>query len=102
MTQPANDAGIAIVGPLPASSGNWRLPARLHLSAPLPFGDDCFRSTRLRARLASRPESENTQLPFPSPTAPPPLIPHGHPPPSNARAHLPGRNLILHTHDPHG
>src|SRR5690606_28433957 len=32
MTQPANDAGIAIVGPLTASSGNWRLPARLHLS----------------------------------------------------------------------
>lgn len=64
MTQPANDAGIAIVGPLTASSGNWRLPARLHLSAPLHFGDDGIRSTRLRARVAGRHESGNTQLPF--------------------------------------
>src|SRR5690606_39423789 len=30
MTRPANDAGIAIVGPVTASSGDWRLPARLH------------------------------------------------------------------------
>src|SRR3546814_11368477 len=64
MTQPANDAGIAIVGPLTASSGNWRLPARLPLSAPLHFGDDGIRSTRLRARVAGRHESGNTQLPF--------------------------------------
>src|SRR3546814_3042842 len=64
MTQPANDAGIAIVGPLTASSGNWRLPARLHLSAPLHFGDDGIRSTRLPVRVAGRHESGTTQLPF--------------------------------------
>src|SRR3546814_2673299 len=64
MTRPANDAGIAIVGPLTASSGSWRLPARLHLSAPLHFGDDGIRSTRLRAHVAGRYESGNTQLPF--------------------------------------
>src|SRR3546814_20366296 len=64
MTRPANDAGIAIVGPLTASSGSWRLPARLHLSAPLHFCDDGIRSTRLRAHVAGRYESGNTQLPF--------------------------------------
>src|SRR3546814_2827144 len=64
MTHPATAPGIAIVGPLTASSGNWRLPARLHLSAPLHFGDDGIRSTRLRARVAGRHESGNTQLPF--------------------------------------
>ena len=64
MTRPANDAGIAIVGPLTASSGSWRLPARLHLSAPLHFGDDGIRSARLRARAAGRYESGDTQLPF--------------------------------------
>lgn len=64
MTQPANDAGIAIVGPLTASSGNWRLPARLHLSAPLHFGEDGIRSARLRARASGRYESGDSQLPF--------------------------------------
>jgi hypothetical protein len=64
MTQPANDAGIAIVGPLTASSGGWRLPARLHLSAPLHLGEDGIRSRRLRARVAGRYESGDTQLPF--------------------------------------
>ena len=64
MTRPANDAGAAIVGPLTASSGNWRLPARVHLSAPLHFGDDGIRSTRLRARIAGRRESGDTRLPF--------------------------------------
>ncbi|MFC3717118.1 hypothetical protein ACFONC_13240 [Luteimonas soli] len=64
MTQPANDAGIAIVGPLTASSGSWRLPARLHLSAPLHFGEDGTRSERLRARAAGRYESGDLQLPF--------------------------------------
>src|SRR3546814_2031056 len=64
MTRPANDAGIAIVGPLTASSGSLRLPARLHLSAPLHFGDDGLRSTRLRAHVARRYDSGNTHLPF--------------------------------------
>ncbi|WP_417472683.1 hypothetical protein [Luteimonas mephitis] len=64
MTQPANNAGIAVVGPVTASSGDWRLPATLHLSAPLHFGDDGIRSARLRARMGGRYESGDTRLPF--------------------------------------
>lgn len=64
MTRPANDAGIAVVGPLTASSGSWRLPASLHLSAPLHFGDDGIRSARLRMHATGRHESGDTQLPF--------------------------------------
>ena len=26
MTKPANDAGVAIIGPVTAASGDWRLP----------------------------------------------------------------------------
>ncbi|MDN5780966.1 MAG: hypothetical protein L0H23_02915, partial [Luteimonas sp.] len=64
MSRPANDAGIAIVGPVTASSGDWRVPATLHLSAPLHVGDDGIRSTRLRARVAGRYESGDTRQPF--------------------------------------
>ena len=64
MTKPANDAGIAIIGPVTAASGDWRLPARLKLSAPLHFGDDGIRSRRLRASMAGRYESGKTGLPF--------------------------------------
>jgi len=64
MSRPANDAGIAIVGPVTASSGSWRLPARLQLSAPLHFGDDGIRSARLRAHMGGRYESGDTRLPF--------------------------------------
>ena len=64
MTKPANDAGFAIVGPVTASSGQWRLPARLKLSAPLHFGDDGIRSSRLRASASGRYEASGTRLPF--------------------------------------
>ncbi|GAA3928870.1 hypothetical protein [Luteimonas lutimaris] len=65
MTRPAMESGIAIIGPVTASSGDWTLPARLRLSAaPLRSGDDGIRSTRLRASLAGRYESGDTRLPF--------------------------------------
>ncbi|HVI57518.1 MAG TPA: hypothetical protein VM619_01415 [Luteimonas sp.] len=64
MTRPGNDAGVAIVGPVTASSGTWRVPARIHLAAPLHFGDDGIRSARLRARASGRYESGTTRLPF--------------------------------------
>lgn len=64
MTKPAGDAGIAIVGPVTASAGDWRLPARLKLSAPLHVGDDGIRSERLRASASGRYESGDTRLPF--------------------------------------
>jgi hypothetical protein len=64
MSRPANDAGIAIVGPVTASAGNWRLPGRLQVSAPLHFGDNGVRSARLRARMSGRYESGDTRLPF--------------------------------------
>lgn len=64
MTRPANDAGFAIVGPLTAASGDWRLPARLKLSAPLHFGNEGLRSTRLRAAASGRYDSGETRLPF--------------------------------------
>lgn len=77
MTRPANDAGIAIVGPVTASSGDWRLPATLQLSAPLHFGDDGIRSARLRARVAGRYESGDTRLPFAFAIASPLLLRDG-------------------------
>src|SRR3546814_14886854 len=101
MTQPANDAGIAIVGPLTASSGNWRLPARLHLSAPLHFGDDGIRSTRLRARVAGRHESGNTHLPFPAAIDPPLLLRGGTLALAPAGAALRGHNMVPNV-DPSG
>lgn len=74
MTRPSNNAGIAVVGPLTASSGDWRMPARLWLSAPLHFGDDGIRSARLRASLAGRYESGDTRLPFGSAITSPLLL----------------------------
>src|SRR3546814_18369276 len=74
MTRPANDAGIAIDGPLTASSGSCRLPARLHLSAPLHFGDDDPSSTPLHAHLTRSHESGTKHTPFPHPLHPPPLL----------------------------
>jgi len=64
LTRPALDAGVAIVGPVTASAADWRLPARLQVSAPLQSDDDGIRSTRLRASLAGRYESGDTRLPF--------------------------------------
>jgi hypothetical protein len=64
MTRPGNDAGVAIVGTTTASSSGWRAPARLHMSAPLHFGDGGVRSARLRARASGRYESGDTRLPF--------------------------------------
>src|SRR3546814_7166987 len=99
MTQPANDAGIAIVGPLTASSGNWRLPARLPLSAPLHFGDDGIRSTRLRARVAGRHESGNTQLPFTAAIDSPLLLRGGTLALAPAGVALRGANMVPNGHD---
>src|SRR3546814_17520997 len=101
MTQPANDAGIAIVGPLTASSGNWRLPARLHLSAPLHFGDDGIRSTRLRARVAGRHESGNTQLPFTAAIGSPLLLRGGTLALAPAGVALPGEKTVPHVDSSH-
>lgn len=64
LTRPALEAGVAIVGPVTASSAGWRLPARLRLSAPLQSGDDGLRSTRLRASVAGRYEGGDMHLPF--------------------------------------
>jgi len=65
MTRPALDSGMAVIGPVTASTGGWTLPARLRLSsAPLRSSDDGIRSARLRASLAGRYESGDTRLPF--------------------------------------
>ena len=64
LTRPALDAGVAIVGPVTASSADWRVPARLQVSAPLRTGDDGIRSARLRASVAGRYEAGDTHLPF--------------------------------------
>src|SRR3546814_10968358 len=65
MTQPANDAGIANVGPLAASSGHWRLPPRLHLSAPPHFRDARTPSPPLHPPTARPPPSGNHHPPPP-------------------------------------
>src|SRR5690606_4411267 len=64
LTRPARDAGVAMCGPVTASSADWRVPARLQVSAPLRTGDDGIRSARLRASVAGRYEAGDTHLPF--------------------------------------
>lgn len=64
MTRPASAAGIGIAGPITASTTDWRLPARVRLSAPLHFGDNGIRSARLRLSVAGHHESGDNRVPF--------------------------------------
>lgn len=64
MTQPANDAGVAIVGPVTAQGTDWRLPAHARASGPLHVGDEGVSVARMRASASARYESGDTQLPF--------------------------------------
>ena len=64
LTNPGNDAGIAVIGPLTIERGDWRLPARVHLSGPLHIGDDDLRIDPARLGVAARYESGDTRLSF--------------------------------------
>ena len=54
MTRPANDAGLAVIGPITIERKEWRLPARINLSGPVHIGDDDLRMSPARLGMAAR------------------------------------------------
>ncbi len=64
LTRPANDAGIAVFGPLTIERGDWRLPATIQLSGPLHLGEDELTVMPAKLGVSARYESGDTRLPF--------------------------------------
>lgn len=64
LSRPANDAGVAVVGPLTVERGDWRLPATVKLSGPLHLGVDEIAMTPATLVADARYESGGTVLPF--------------------------------------
>lgn len=64
MTKPANDAGIAVAGPLTLERGDWRLQATAMLSGPLHLGDADIAMTPAKFGVSARYVSGDTTLPF--------------------------------------
>lgn len=64
LTRPANDAGIAVFGPLTIERGDWRLPATIQLSGPLHLGEDELTVMPAKLGVSARYESGDTLLPF--------------------------------------
>ena len=64
LTKPANDAGVAVFGPLTIERGDWRLPATIRLSGPLHLGEDEVTVIPTRLGVSARYESGDTRLPF--------------------------------------
>lgn len=64
LSKPANDAGVAVVGPLTLERGDWRLPATATLSGPLHLGDDDVSVNPAKFGASARYESGETRLPF--------------------------------------
>jgi hypothetical protein len=64
LTKPANDAGVAVVGPLTIERGEWRLPATIKLSGPLHLGEDELTMVPAKLGVSARYESGETRLPF--------------------------------------
>ena len=64
LTKPANDAGVAVFGPLTIERGDWRLPATIQLSGPLHLAEDELTVTPVKLGVSARYESGDTRLPF--------------------------------------
>ncbi len=64
LTRPANDAGVAVFGPLTIERGDWRLPATIQLSGPLHLGEDEVTVLPAKLGVSARYESGDTRLPF--------------------------------------
>lgn len=64
LTRPANDAGVAVFGPLTIERGDWRLPASIQLSGPLHLGEDEVTVVPAKLGISARYESGDTRLPF--------------------------------------
>lgn len=64
LTKPANDAGVAVFGPLIIERGDWRLPATIQLSGPLHLGEDEVTVLPAKLGVSARYESGDTRLPF--------------------------------------
>lgn len=64
LTKPANDAGVAVFGPLTIERGDWRLPATIRLSGPLHLGEDELTVVPAKLGVSARYESGDVRLPF--------------------------------------
>jgi hypothetical protein len=64
LTRPANDVGLALIGPVAIARDNWRLPARIKLTGMLHLGDDNLRLTPARLAMSARYQARDTDLPF--------------------------------------
>lgn len=64
MTAPANDVGLALIGPFSVERDNWRLPGQLKLTGMLHVGAGALRLTPARLAMAARYQSGDTDLPF--------------------------------------
>jgi hypothetical protein len=64
LTRPANDAGVAVFGPLTIERGDWRLPATIQLSGPLHLGNDDVTVNPAKLGISAHYESGDTRLPF--------------------------------------
>lgn len=64
LTKPANDAGVAVFGPLTIERGDWRLPATIQLSGPLHLGGDDVTVNPAKLGVSARYESGDARLPF--------------------------------------
>lgn len=64
LTKPANDAGVAVFGPLTIERGDWRLAATIRFSGPLHQGENELSVVPAKLGVSARYESGDTRLPF--------------------------------------
>lgn len=64
LTKPANDAGVAVFGPLTIERGDWRLAATIRFSGPLHQGENELAVVPAKLGVSARYESGDTRLPF--------------------------------------
>lgn len=64
LTKPANDAGVAVFGPLTIERGDWRLAATIQFSGPLHQRGNELAVVPAKLGVSARYESGDTRLPF--------------------------------------
>lgn len=64
LTKPANDAGVAVFGPLTIERGDWRLAATIQFSGPLHQRGNELAVVPTKLGVSARYESGDTRLPF--------------------------------------
>ncbi|MDI1251975.1 hypothetical protein [Thermomonas sp.] len=64
LTQPANNAGMAVIGKATLEGDGWKLPAQVYLVGPLHLGDNGISISPAKFGLSARYISANSNLPF--------------------------------------